>query len=1054
MNISNTTSVMAVIAISVSATLCNAQANFQERFDDIFDPPTGVHGPSELIARGWTFRNQSEPVSSGDWRPWNYSYQGRRSLHVDQTVSQWFNNNNPEASSWAILPVIPGQIAGDELRFFVSSVIPNGWVPSAHLEIRYSPSGGIDTGSKAKDVGDFTTLIADIPDPQTHIWSERVLNVPGGGRLAMRFYIPPAATQDDFWGGFQIDNLSVGAINTGPPLPSPGQTVHWTLAMSPIQITEITTIEAGGTVIVDPGVVVNVAPTATITLKGDLIGIGTPTQKITLQGGDRIDIFGTLELEHAVVNLRLDPFGPCTLSCRNVDFLSGGFVFSQGLVNYPAFLNFDQCSFDGPWFRVGSCILRLTNSTFRNAFCEIGGSNLFLDNVTLDSGPQTGLNLQFFLQPVYLNNISITNATEAGLDLVAVNAQLGANVALSENQYPAQIGGGGFLPGSTMPATGNQNNYVNVESASAGLIGGNVWSDLGIPYAIPSFYIGGGLDILPGVDVLLGPAAEFWGTGGRTQARGTPSNPITFSRLDPAQSWQGLQKFHRFENCVIDGGQVGARFNSNTFPGFIDNCVIRNNDFGMQNDAVVRKTRFLNNGVGSWGDDMPGGLNGAVGANSFEGNGMAVQLSSHLIDARNNWWNDPTGATSPDNPGGQGETVSPGVSTVPFLTSPPDYSDNPPSVHLNRNAFLLEPNTKVLLTWTSHDDVAVGSHRIEFDHPLAAGQATIVADGIPGNQQAYEWTVPDIGFAVNGKLPRIRVIAIDSAGQEGWDASDHVIPSGEIGGSLAITTNLAGPFVSGAPATEPLCWDATGLTGPVGQFYASIVLDADGTSVPLGGSFSGCLPGPRMGIPFVSTDTARVAIRTQGSSNRVKWTFSEPFEIRPDPRYGDAPPTVQMTSPTAGQQFAGGGVVPITWTASDDDRVRHFDLQASYDNGHTWHIIADDLPGSARQFNWRWPPSAGMPDVRVRVIAYDLRFQNTSDGGDRSIQILPGQGCYADCDQSTGPGVLDVFDFLCFQNSFVSGEPYACDCDTSTGMGVCDVFDFLCFQDAFVGGCP
>ncbi|MCH7790984.1 MAG: hypothetical protein IID31_01720 [Planctomycetes bacterium] len=51
-------------------------------------------------------------------------------------------------------------------------------------------------------------------------------------------------------------------------------------------------------------------------------------------------------------------------------------------------------------------------------------------------------------------------------------------------------------------------------------------------------------------------------------------------------------------------------------------------------------------------------------------------------------------------------------------------------------------------------------------------------------------------------------------------------------------------------------------------------------------------------------------------------------------------------------------------------------------------------------------------------------------------------------------GVCDIFDFLCFQNSFVSGEPYACDCDTTTGPLVCDIFDFLCFQDAFVGGCP
>jgi hypothetical protein len=58
--------------------------------------------------------------------------------------------------------------------------------------------------------------------------------------------------------------------------------------------------------------------------------------------------------------------------------------------------------------------------------------------------------------------------------------------------------------------------------------------------------------------------------------------------------------------------------------------------------------------------------------------------------------------------------------------------------------------------------------------------------------------------------------------------------------------------------------------------------------------------------------------------------------------------------------------------------------------------------------------------------------------------------CYPDCDQSTGVGVLDVFDFLCFQDSFVAGAPYS-DCDNS---GTHDVFDFLCFQDAFANGCP
>ena len=59
--------------------------------------------------------------------------------------------------------------------------------------------------------------------------------------------------------------------------------------------------------------------------------------------------------------------------------------------------------------------------------------------------------------------------------------------------------------------------------------------------------------------------------------------------------------------------------------------------------------------------------------------------------------------------------------------------------------------------------------------------------------------------------------------------------------------------------------------------------------------------------------------------------------------------------------------------------------------------------------------------------------------------------CYPDCDNS---GVLDLFDFLCWQNAFVASAPFACNCDTSTGPNVCDIFDFLCFQNAFVSGCP
>ena len=64
------------------------------------------------------------------------------------------------------------------------------------------------------------------------------------------------------------------------------------------------------------------------------------------------------------------------------------------------------------------------------------------------------------------------------------------------------------------------------------------------------------------------------------------------------------------------------------------------------------------------------------------------------------------------------------------------------------------------------------------------------------------------------------------------------------------------------------------------------------------------------------------------------------------------------------------------------------------------------------------------------------------------------ESCYADCDPSTGPGVLDIFDFLCFGNHFANNNTYACNCDLSTGNNVCDIFDFLCFGNAFAAGCP
>ncbi len=107
------------------------------------------------------------------------------------------------------------------------------------------------------------------------------------------------------------------------------------------------------------------------------------------------------------------------------------------------------------------------------------------------------------------------------------------------------------------------------------------------------------------------------------------------------------------------------------------------------------------------------------------------------------------------------------------------------------------------------------------------------------------------------------------------------------------------------------------------------------------------------------------------------------------PRFGLKAPVVQVTSPTAGSTFSGGGVIPITWNASATQGLRSFDIQTSTDGGHTWHLVLTDLGAGVRSFNWQLPSSSSIPDVRVRVIARDKMFQNSSDGAKTAFAIIP-----------------------------------------------------------------
>ena len=83
---------------------------------------------------------------------------------------------------------------------------------------------------------------------------------------------------------------------------------------------------------------------------------------------------------------------------------------------------------------------------------------------------------------------------------------------------------------------------------------------------------------------------------------------------------------------------------------------------------------------------------------------------------------------------------------------------------------------------------------------------------------------------------------------------------------------------------------------------------------------------------------------------------------------------------------------------------------------------------------------------------------NSTDGGTGPLQnnsvcsVYIPQLCYANCDNSSNPPILNVGDFTCFLQKFAQNDPYA-NCDGSTSSPVLNVADFTCFLQKFAAGC-
>ncbi len=1055
------TAALTLLALSNGAL---AQADFAEDFES--NGADSANGPSNLVSRGWIFRNQCDPVVGAAWRNGDdfagNPFEGEGFLTTDGLATDFFGG---DYSVWAILPAIPGQTVGDEFSLWIEG--GGSATYDTFLEVRYAPSG-LETGSGPDDVGDFTDVLYTAELPIAASGYQRIsAELPGSGRVAVRFHADYLSTFAGRGASISLDALTVGpppAAPCGVPVPDAGDSVVWTASDGPYTICQDLLIPEGGEVLVEAGAEINFDAGTKLRVEGNLTALGTTANPVRFTGstsiadGLEVGSNGQLEVGHGEIAVHVQAGGENVAAIfTDTDFIAGA-----SIAGVPDIAVFERCDFTGA-SELGSFsgfagTMRIVDCTFTDgAGMRIAGL-MNLDNVT-STGSGLVLSSEAGAYPVLLENIEVTGDQDnPGLTLTGPNFLIGENVTLQDNLYPVALdgSGAGLLWGSMLPSSGNTNNEIRVQQFSPGP--NREWADTGIPYVVQGGFpqnFGGSLIVEPGTNIKFGPGAgAFLVDSANLVLQGTAEEPIVLESLFPgAARWFGLKWVDDFDatarHTIFDGGEITVQSDG----GVIDliNCTVSGSLEGTASvtGGLVNllNSRIVNNNVGMV-TTTSGRIraDGEISPSVFEGNAIAIDYNntSSTPYLRYNWWGDASGPTSSLHPAGMGDTVQ-GVhpaAFTPFMTQAPSQTDEHPIVKMEPTYWFADAGSKIILRWSSTDDDAVVAHRIEFaDHDLPSEFMTVA--NLPGDATTYEFDVPTV--LPNNLYPRpssIRIVATDSAGQESWDKSVLRIPYQE--DWTVIQQDVSNPGLVHPHDNVDVCWS------PGGNASVFVVMDGVGLSDSAGGSNTGCLPIGAT-LPYSSTDTARIVVSTTfGAGGRLHYSFSDYFPIRPDARFGDLPPAVDVTSPASDEQYPGGSVIPVRWTASDDDFLRSFTIQASYDGGRGWHAVASDLPADARAFDWRLPASTGIADVRLRVVAVDKRFQDSSSTTG-AFTILPGIPTDCPADLVEPFGSLDFSDVTAFLLAFDAMDPAA---DLATPIGQFDFSDIAAFLTAFAAGCP
>ena len=194
-----------------AAAVCSSQAaaaTLSEGFDTV-------------TPAGWTVVNNSSPVGLTNWFQGNDTVFSAQAGTSTSYAGANFNNTSGTGtiSDWLITPTLTFN-NGDTLSFYTRTVDSPAFADG--LEVRFSAVGGVNVGSSAASLGDFTTLLVAVnPGLSTsgypNAWTEYTATISGlggptSGAIGFRYFVTnggPTGANSDYIG---IDSVTITAV--------------------------------------------------------------------------------------------------------------------------------------------------------------------------------------------------------------------------------------------------------------------------------------------------------------------------------------------------------------------------------------------------------------------------------------------------------------------------------------------------------------------------------------------------------------------------------------------------------------------------------------------------------------------------------------------------------------------------------------------------------------------------------------------------------------------------------------------------------------------------